>query len=107
MGTTPKPAPQSAAVPKTAVIFIQSRQPNPSGKVEVTPGGSIIFLNLDKDDYGLTLYKPGADYASGINILLPENGRATVLIRQDDEFMYELTLADGTRTGGGGGPIKN
>lgn len=107
MGTSPKPAPQASALPQAAVIFIQSRQPNPSGKVEVTPGGSVIFLNLDKVDYGLTLFKPGADYASGINILLPENGRATVLIRQNDEFMYELTLADGTRTGGGGGPIKN
>lgn len=102
-----KPTAQLSALPKTAVIFVQSQQANPAGKVEVTPGGTIIFLNVDKSDYGLTLFKPGTDPASGINILLPENGRATVLIRQDDEFMYELYLADGTRTGSGGGPIKN
>jgi hypothetical protein len=105
MGSIPKTA--LSASPKTAVIFIQSRQSNPSGPVEVTPGGSVIFLNLDKEDFGLTLYKPDADPASGINILLPENGRATVLIRPGDVFMYDLYLADGTRTGGGGGPIKN
>jgi hypothetical protein len=105
MGSIPKTA--LSAVPKTAVIFIESQQPNPPGAVEVTPGGSIIFLNLDKRDYGLTLYKSGADPGPGISMLLPENGRATVLIREGDEFMYELYLTDGTRTGSGGGPIKN
>jgi|KBSMisStaDraftv2_1062788.scaffolds.fasta_scaffold55904_3 hypothetical protein len=106
MGSIPKTAPFTP--PKAAaVIFIQSVQPNPPGEVEVTPGGSIIFLNLDKCDYGLTLYKPGADSASGINILLPANGRATVLVRENDTFVYELYLTDGSRTGSGGGPIKN
>jgi len=116
-------------VPKSATIIIQNHQPDPSGEVEVVPGGRIIFLNEDKSDYCLRLFKPGTDPATGFGVLLPGNGRHTVLIAPNDEFMYEVWDVDASgvavspsalssssfasssfaspSSGSGGGPIKN
>jgi hypothetical protein len=101
-----------AAVPKFATIFVENQQPDPPGKVEVTPGGRIIFLNQDKYDYCVRFFKPGTNPASGFGGLLPANGSYTVLIDPGDEYMYEISNAvlasvDSVRTGAGGGPIKN
>lgn len=101
---------QSSALPKAASVIIQDRQPVCDGEVEVTPdGGRIIFLNEDQCDYRLRLFKPKTDPAAGIDLLLPANGRATVLIKKDDEFMYQLLNLDGSEqlTEGARGPIKN
>ena len=98
-----------SALPKAASVIIQDRQPIPSGEVEVTPdGGRIIFLNEDACDYRLRL-TPKTEAAAGIDILLPANGRLTVLIKENDEFMYHIMNLDGSQemSGAGGGPIKN
>lgn len=111
-------------VPRSATIIIQNHQADPSGEVEVVPGGRIIFLNEDKSDYCLRLFKPGTDPATGFGVLLSANGRHTVLIAPSDEFMYEIWDVDASgvavspsalssssfvspSSGSGGGPIKN
>jgi len=99
-----------SALPKAASVIIQDRQPIPSGEVEVTPdGGRIIFLNEDRCDYRLRLFKPKSEPAAGIDVLLPANGRMTVLIKENDEFMYNIMNLDGgeAMSGARGGPIKN
>jgi len=99
-----------SALPKAASVIIQGRQPVFDGEVEVTPdGGRVIFLNEDQCDYRLRLFKPKTDPATGIDLLLPANGRMTVLIKESDEFMYQLLNLDGSEemSGGARGPIKN
>ena len=101
---------RSSALPKAASVIIQNRLPIPPGEVEVTPdGGRIIFLNEDGCDYRLRLFKPKTESAAGIDVLLPANGRMTVLIKKHDEFMYKIMHLDGgeVMSGAGGGPIKN
>jgi hypothetical protein len=101
---------KNSALPKAASIIIQDQNPIPRGEVEVTPdGGRIIFLNEDNCDYRLRLFKPETEPAAGIDVLLPANGRMTVLIKEDDEFLYKILHLDGTvaMSGAGGGPIKN
>ena len=101
---------KQSALPKAASVIIQDHQPIPCGEVEVTPdGGRIIFLNEDNCDYRLRLFKPQTDAAAGIDVLLPAGGRTTVLIKENDEFMYQLMNLEGTvaMSGAGGGPIKN
>jgi hypothetical protein len=99
-----------SALPKAASVIIQDQQPIPSGEVEVTPdGGRIIFLNEDNCDYRLRLFKPETESAAGLDVLLSANGRTTVLIKEDDVFMYKILNLDGSEalSGSGGGPIKN
>jgi hypothetical protein len=98
-----------SALPKAASVIIQDREPVFDGEVEVTPdGGRIIFLNEDSRDYRLRLFKPNTEPATGIDLLLPANGRTTVLIKEDDEFMYQLMNLDGSeQMPGARGPIKN
>jgi hypothetical protein len=99
-----------SALPKAASVIIEGQQPIPGGEVEVTPdGGRVIFLNEDNFDYRLRLFKPETEPAAGIDVLVPAKGRMTVLIKENDEFMYKILNLDGSEvtTGGGGGPIKN
>jgi hypothetical protein len=111
---------------KLETITVKNQRPHPSGEVEVTPDGTIIFDNKDNKDYLLRLR---AKDNSTKDLPLPANGQATVPIKKDDEFMYDILNADGstavlsasasvsggstvtanvaTGTGTGGGPIKN
>jgi hypothetical protein len=111
---------------KSETITVINQQPHPNGEVEVTPDGTIIFDNKDNKDYLLRL---SAKDNSTKDLPLPANGQATVPIKTDDEFMYDILNADGsaavlsasasvsggstvtanaaTSTGTGGGPIKN
>jgi len=106
----------AAPISKFATIFIDNQTPDPPGKVEVLPGGRIIFLNQDQYDYCLRFFKTGSSAASGFGALLPANGSYTVLIDPGDEYMYEISIAALTvtasgaaapRAGTGGGPIRN
>lgn len=98
-----------SALPKAAAVIIEGGKPVFSGEVEVTPdNGRIIFLNEDERDYRLRLFKPETAALAGIDVLLPANGRFTVLIKENDEFMYHVMGLDGTEMmSGKGGPIKN
>ena len=100
---------EQCALPKAASVIIQEQQSFPSGEVEVTPdAGRIIFLNEDKCDYRLRLFKPESEAAAGIDVLLPASGRLTVLIKENDEFMYQLMQVDGSQPmSAARGPIKN
>ena len=121
------PAASFERVPKSATIIVQGHLPFPSGLVEVLPGGRIIFLNEDRSDYFLRFYRPDTDPANGFGVLLPANGRHTVMIAPNDEYMYEIWDVDASGSpvsplfslyssssstisplsGTGGGPIKN
>lgn len=81
----------------------------PCGEVEVTPqGGRVHFRNKDGVDYRLRFWKEHADRNSGIDILLPRNGRATVVIKKDDSFSYSvMPLEDTDEDRAAAGPIKN
>jgi hypothetical protein len=111
-------------LPKSATITIKDHKPDDSGEVEVTPdGGRIIFDNKDNEDYRLRFRSTTTQ--STIDLLLPAKGQTTVLIKKDDEFMYDVLNADGSAAalsasataggpptvtplaGTGGGPIKN
>jgi hypothetical protein len=99
-----------SALPKSATIVIKNQQPSPSGEVEVTPhGGRIIFENKDKKDHRLRLHSCHGGSELSIDLLLPALGRTTILIKKDDEFMYNVMSLDGEEvmSGNGGGPIKN
>jgi hypothetical protein len=110
---------------KSETITVKNQRPHPSGEVEVTPDGSIIFDNKDSQNYLLRLR---AKDNSTKDLPLPANGQATVPINKDDEFMYDILNADGSAavlsasasvsggstvtanaatTGTGGGPIRN
>jgi hypothetical protein len=106
-------------LPLSATITIKDQKPDDNGMKEVTPdGGRIIFDNNDHQDYRLRLRSTATQ--STIDLLLPAKGQTVVLIKQDDEFMYDIlnvalsvSAAAGGSTvaaplaGTGGGPIKN
>jgi hypothetical protein len=93
--------------PQSATITIQNKSANPSGQVEVTPGGRIKFHNRDQVEYILCLYKDGTTCATGTSIVLPTAGSFTVFIKQDDEFKYDLLDPSGTTVIAAAGPIRN
>jgi len=97
-------------LPKSATITIQDQEPSPDGVVEVSPdGGRVHFENKDKCDYRLRFWRPKTDPNQGLDLFLPAGGRATVLIKKNDEFDYSVMGIDVDKVanGHGGGPIKN
>jgi hypothetical protein len=114
-------------LPQSLTITIKDQQPDDRGTKEVTPdGGRIIFDNKDNKNFRLRLSSTATQ--STIDLLLPAKGQTVVLIKKDDEFMYELLNEDGSAlvlsaaasasgaaggppvsplAGTGGGPIKN
>lgn len=101
---------EESTLPESATITIHEQQPDPSGEVEVTPyGGRVHFQNQDNQEHRLRFWKKGTDANAGIDILLPAEGRVTVVINKDDEFDYSVMHIDGgiVSSGKGGGPIKN
>jgi len=93
--------------PQSATITIQNKNANPSGTVEVTPGGRIKFHNKDQAEYILCLYKYGTTCATGTSTVLPTVGSFTVFIKKDDKFNYDLFDPSGTTVVAAAGPIKN
>jgi hypothetical protein len=102
-------AAEAKHLPESATITIRNQAPDPSGIVEVTPkGGRVHFENQDDKEYRLRLYKPKTKALEGIDILLPARGRATVIIKRHDAFLYiVMDPIDEVATGKGGGPITN
>ena len=100
---------KQSPLPESATIKIYDQVPDPCGEVEVTPkGGRVHFENQDAKEYRLRLYKPGTDPLKGIDILLPANGRVTVIIKRYDEYQYSVVdVIDEISSGKGGGPIRN
>src|SRR5262249_45431581 len=111
-------------LPLSATITIKDQKPDDNGMKEVTPdGGRIIFDNKDHQDYRLRFHITKTQ--STIDLLLPAKGQTIVLIKKDDEFMYDILNVDGTGAalsasaaaggppvvvplaGTGGGPIRN
>jgi hypothetical protein len=100
---------QYSALPRAASVIIEGQQAIPEGEVDVTPdGGRVIFLNEDNFDYRLRLFKPETEPTEGIDVLVPAKGRMTVLIKENDAFMYKILNLDGSEVMiGARGPIKN
>lgn len=110
MATTGAARAKEKALPRSVIIRISKQRPSPSGKVEVAPWtGRVHFVNQDKKEYRIRLYKPGTEPLGGIDILLPAMGRVTVMIKQGDEFLYGVLRSpiDRVVLGKGGGPIIN
>jgi hypothetical protein len=102
-------AAEARQLPQSATIIIRNQKPDDPCEVEVTPkAGLVHFENLDDREYRLRLYKPDERPLAGIDILLPAGGRATVVIKRDDVFLYTIVdLTDELSVGNGGGPIRN
>jgi len=66
-------------------------------------------VNKDKKEYRLRFWKPDTQPLSGIDILLPAKGRATVMIKKGDVFHFGVFRSKGEAAslGKGGGPIVN
>jgi len=66
-------------------------------------------VNKDKKEYRLRFWKPDTEPLSGIDILLPAKGRATVMIKKGDMFHFGVFRSKGEAAslGKGGGPIVN
>jgi len=66
-------------------------------------------VNKDKKEYRLRFWKPDTEPLSGIDILLPAKGRATVMIKKGDVFHFGVFRSKGEAAslGKGGGPIVN
>jgi hypothetical protein len=66
-------------------------------------------VNRDKKEYRLRFWKPDTEPLSGIDILLPAKGRATVMIKKGDIFHFGVFPPKGEAAalGKGGGPIVN
>jgi len=95
-------------LPKSATILISKGKAEPCGEVEVTPnGGRIYFVNQEDQPYRIRFYRPNTDPLAGFDVLLPAPGFLTIVIKENDEFMYEILSVQDARSGGGGGPIKN
>jgi hypothetical protein len=97
-------------LPRSATISIRNQEPNPCGKVEVAPWtGRVHFVNKDKKDYRLRLWKSHTQPLAGIDILLPARASVTVMIKRGDEFHYGVFHVKGEEAalGKGGGPIIN
>jgi hypothetical protein len=95
-------------LPKSATITISAKNPNPPGKVEVTPNaGRVHFKNKDKADYRLRLWRPNTDPNAGIDILLPAGEPITIVIKKDDEFLYDTLNISNKLVTSEYGPIKN
>ena len=110
MATTGAARAKQDTLPRSATITIRDQAPHPSGKVEVEPWkGRVHFVNKDKKDYRLRLWKSNTEPLSGIDILLPARARITVMIKRGDEFHFGVfhTKGDEAALGKGGGPIIN
>jgi hypothetical protein len=97
-------------LPGSATITICNQDPDPPGKVEVTPdGGRIEFDNQDDKEYRLRLWRTDSDSSKGIDILLSPGDSVTVVIKKNDEFLYSVVNISGDEAanGHGGGPIRN
>jgi|KBSSwiStaDraftv2_1062776.scaffolds.fasta_scaffold563774_1 hypothetical protein len=94
---------KTEGLPKSATITVEAGHPCPEGWVEVSPdNGQVIFENKDSVDYRLRFWKPGSEPKSGIDILLSARGSTTILIKLNDEFLYELLDRIGDRVAAGG-----
>jgi hypothetical protein len=102
---------KESSLPKSKTVTIHNQCPNPYGEVEVTPhAGLVHFKNKDHQSYRLRFWKVDTDSDSGIDILLPANGRTSVVIRKGDAFFYAvLRLENPERIDEkmNPGPIKN
>jgi hypothetical protein len=110
VATTGAARAKEIGLPKSATITIREQHPSPSGEVEVTPdGGRVHFHNKDKKEYRLRLWRAKTDPSAGIDLLLPANGRVTVVIKKRDEYYYDVMNINASlaESGNGGGPIKN
>jgi hypothetical protein len=94
---------KTEGLPKSATITVEAGHPCPEGWVEVSPdNGQVIFENKDSVDYRLRFRKPGSEPKSGIDILLSARGSTTILIKLNDEFLYELLDRIGDKVAAGG-----
>jgi hypothetical protein len=110
VATTAAVRAKEARLPGSATITIRDQKPNPSDEVEVAPEvGKIHFVNKDKKEYRLRLWKPNTEPNEGIDILLPASGRATLVMKRGDEYFYSVLGLKGgdVYNGQGGGPIRN
>lgn len=110
MATTGAARAKETALARSATISIRNQEPKPCGKVEVAPWiGRVHFVNKDKKEYRLRFWKPDTEPITGIDILLPAKGRATVMIKRGDVFHFGVFHLKGEEAalGKGGGPIVN
>ncbi|HWW17027.1 MAG TPA: hypothetical protein VNY81_00285 [Candidatus Saccharimonadales bacterium] len=110
MSTTGAARAKETTLARSATISIRNQEPSPCGRVEVAPWtGRVHFVNRDKKEYRLRFWKPDTEPLSGIDILLPAKGRATVMIKKGDIFHFGVFPPKGEAAalGKGGGPIVN